>query len=169
MKKYYTGDIGLYIINGIFLPLLFVLLCLYGKQHFNTTMIIGLIVYIWFCASCVRIFKFKKNFYEVIFPFRVFKRRKTIFYSDIDFVEYDLRRKNQGQKCFHISRFGRKGWFYALRYDIGCDPKDAKPLMLFLKSKGIKIKIYSDKSLKEYEEILKDEEPEKRPSIEFRW
>ena len=40
MKKYYTGDMGLYIIYGILLPLLFVLLCIYGKQHFNTTMII---------------------------------------------------------------------------------------------------------------------------------
>ena len=160
MKKYYTGDIGLYIIFGIFLPLLFVLLCLYGKQQFNTTMILGLVIYIWFCASCVRIFNFKNDFYEVKFLFRLFKRRKKIPYYEIDFVEYDLRRKNQGQKCFHISRFGRKGWFYALKYEICCDPKDAKSLMYFLKSKGIKIKIYSDKSLKEYEEILKDEEPE---------
>lgn len=169
-KKYLTGLVA-FCILGVFTPLYIIIVGIIGGLKFTIPIITSIIVYIWILASTIRIFKFNESNYEVLFPARIFKRKKIIQYTEIEYAEYNLKKLNQEEYCVHLGKYERKRyyWFYSLKYEIACKPKDSRSLLIFLKSKGINIKIYSDKSLKEYEEILKDEEPEKRPSIEFRW
>lgn len=151
------------IIFELFVP--FIILLGY-KFHITLKILFFLIFYIYFCSIFIfRFFYFYDDCYVAFFPTRPFINKIKIFYSEIEEATYVAESKTG--PSLMIARLGHKG-FYGLRYDIPCNSKKAKKLMLFLKSKGIKIKIDSYKSLKKYEEILKDEKPEKCPFVEYR-
>ena len=162
MKKKYSGDLGLNIIFVIIEPLIFIVLWLYADMKFTPTIIICIVVYILFCVRYIRFFEFKEDFYEVSFPVRICKRKIKIYYSEIKCVEYVLRRGNQGEKLLKIYPNTHKTHFWESKYIVACSQKYSRPLLCFLKGKGIKIKIVDDKYNKEYADLLEPEENQQK-------
>ncbi|MBP5413203.1 MAG: hypothetical protein J6Y47_08125 [Bacteroidales bacterium] len=156
MKKKYNNDLGLYFIYGLFAPISFVVFGVIAKMTFSIYIIFTLIIYVYIASTTICFFSFYDTFYEVYFPTRFFNRRIKILYSDIEYAEYDTIHI-KGQKMIRLGKYGRKrnSWFYSLRYEVACDSEVAKPLLLFLKNKGLKIKIVSYKN-NEYADILED-------------
>lgn len=145
---------GRTISNELIIPL-FVLWI--NKFYLPLSAYIVLIFYIYFYSILfIRIFYFYDEYYEVFFPTRIFHRRKRIFYDEIEKVTY-LPGFKAGTFLM-VAKYGHKG-FYVRKYAIPCDSfkKVAKPLILFFRSKGIKIKFDCERrTTREYEEMLKD-------------
>ncbi len=154
MKKRYSGDIGLEILFGVFYTVFLIFVAWLWEMEFNNLLNSCFIINILLWSSFVRFFTFHDEYYEVLFPLRIVARKKTIYYKDIHCVNYNVINGGRMGKQIKIAKYGHKTMFYSLKYIIACDLKDAKPLLLFFKSKGIKIKIISNGNRDEYANIL---------------
>lgn len=141
-------------------PLMALFYCLYllvYDFYEPLNVILGLTIFTYlYSIVIIRIFYFYDEYYEVLFPTRIFHRRKRIFYDEIEKVTY-LHGFQTGSFLM-VAKYGHKG-FYVRKYAISCDSfkKVAKPLILFFRSKGIKVKFDSEcRTTKEFEEMLKD-------------
>ena len=155
MKNKYWGDIDGFIavsLLGIWVV----------SQSFSIKSVLIFIAFSYFLSTfLVRFFSFEKDYYEVFFPTRVFKRKIKVFYSEIEKVKYIIG--GFGGNVMGIIKKEMHGTVtFKFKYIIPLTSKKAKPLMKFLKSKGIKIKIYSDYSIEEYNEFLDPEDREKK-------
>ena len=115
---------------------------------------IGLIVFIYLYSIFIfRIFYFYDDYYEVLFPTRIFYRRKKVFYNEIENVTYLVGFRTG--IFLMVAKYGHKG-FYSRSYAIPCNSlkKEAKPLVLIFRSKGININFdCSEETKKEFEEM----------------